>query len=116
MSVVAALRVKPTYDPSRAMSLDDHDFESMRGAIDLLEERGPSLGHPVVDTIRDSRHSNMKELRSIGGHLRALFAFEPRRRALIRLGGDKAGDWQGFYRRNIPIADDLYDRYLEDMT
>ena len=56
----------------------------------------------------------MKELRSFGGNLRALFAFDPERRAIVLVGGDKAGDWAGWYERNIPIADDLYDEYLRE--
>jgi len=47
------------------------------------------------------------------GHLRALFAFDPRRRAIILLGGDKSGDWTGWYERNVPRADALYDEYLD---
>lgn len=65
-----------------------------------------------MDSIKGSRHSNMKELRSFGGHLRALFAFDPKRQAIVLLGGDKTGDWTGWYERNIPLADDLYDDYL----
>lgn len=57
----------------------------------------------------------MKELRSVGGHLRALFCFDPRRTAIVLLGGDKTNDWTGWYRRNIPIADARYDTYLEEL-
>jgi hypothetical protein len=57
----------------------------------------------------------MKELRSVGGHLRALFAFDPRQRAVILLGGDKNGDWKGWYMRNIPVADKLYERHLRSI-
>ena len=93
-------------------TLSDSEWNAIMGAIDLLEQRGPSLGRPAVDSIEGSRHSNMKELRSFGGHLRALFAFDPKRQALVILGGDKEGDWTGWYARNIPIADNLYDDYL----
>jgi hypothetical protein len=65
-----------------------------------------------VDSIKGSRHHNMKELRSIGGNLRALLAFDPNRRAVVLLGGDKTGDWKGWYERNVPLADKLYDRHL----
>ncbi|MFT4035565.1 MAG: type II toxin-antitoxin system RelE/ParE family toxin [Patulibacter sp.] len=92
--------------------LGDKDFKAIMGAVDVLEREGPALGRPIVDTIKGSRHANMKELRSVGGHLRALFAFDPRRQALVLLGGDKTDDWQGWYERNIPIADDLFDDYL----
>lgn len=88
----------------------------MAGALDLLEQRGPALGRPAVDTLKGSRHSNMKELRSFGGHLRAMFAFDPRREAIVLLGGDKRDDWNEWYERNIPIADDLYDRHMESLA
>jgi hypothetical protein len=68
-----------------------------------------------VDTIKGSRHHNMKELRSVGGHLRALFCFDPLRRAIVLLGGDKRNDWTGWYERNIPTADALYDEYLDHL-
>ncbi len=96
-------------------SLDDDDYASMAGVLDLLEQLGPSLGRPAADVISSSRHHNMKELRSSGQHLRALFCFDPRRTAIVLLGGDKSGNWTGWYERNIPIADDLYDEYLAEL-
>lgn len=80
------------------MGLDDEDYEAIMAAIELLEERGPTLGRPAVDRIKGSRHHNMKELRSFGGFLRALFAFDAKRRAIVLLGGNKAGDWTGWYK------------------
>lgn len=80
----------------------------------MLEEHGPGLGRPLVDTIEGSRHHHMKGLRA--DTLRALFAFDPNRRAIILIGGDKRGDWTGRYEPNIPIADDLYDAYLREET
>ncbi len=94
------------------LGLDRRDRRRVAEAVDALVERGPSLGRPIVDRVKGSRHTNMKELRSVGGHLRALFAFDPRRTAIVLLGGDKAGDWTGWYERNVPLADDLYDAYL----
>lgn len=94
------------------MALGDRDANRIAASFDELERRGPALGRPFVDSVKGSRHHNMKELRSIGGHLRALFAFDPRRRAVVLLGGDKSGDWQGWYRRTIPLADKIYDRHL----
>lgn len=96
------------------LGLDDGDYEAMMAAIDLLEQHGPALGRPAVDRISGSRHHNMKELRSFGGFLRALFAFDPKRRAIVLLGGDKTDDWAGWYERNIPIADDRYDQHLDE--
>jgi hypothetical protein len=97
------------------LSLEQRDKERIAGPIDQLALHGPNLGRPDVETIKTSRHHNMKELRSRGGHLRALFLFDPRRHAIILLGGDKAGDWTGWYERNVPIADDLYDAYLDEL-
>ena len=91
------------------------DADRIGAAIEELRARGPRLGRPHGDSIRGSRHHNMKELRSIGGHLRALFAFDPRRRAVLLLGGDKTNDWNGWYARNIPVADKLYDRHLRSI-
>jgi hypothetical protein len=74
------------------LGLDDDDYTAMLAAIELLEADGPSLGRPAVDRIEGSRHHNMKELRSFRGYLPALFAFDPKRRAIVLLGGDKQGD------------------------
>ncbi|MCO5310254.1 MAG: type II toxin-antitoxin system RelE/ParE family toxin [Austwickia sp.] len=63
----------------------------------MLQERGPALGRPLVDTVTASRHRNMKELRpgsSGRSELRILFAFDPKRQAILLVAGDKAGDWQ----------------------
>jgi len=92
--------------------LSQDEFASIMAAVDLLEAHGPALGRPAVDHVKSSRHANMKELRSFGGHLRALFAFDPLRRAIVLLGGDKADDWDDWYERNVPLADDLFDDYL----
>ena len=85
-------------------------------SIDLLIEYGPSLGRPHVDTIRQSNYSNMKELRTqiAGRPLRTFLAFDPRRSAILLIGGDKTGD-DRFYERMVPIADRLYATYLEEL-
>lgn len=58
----------------------------------------------------------MKELRAAkGGALRVLFSFDPRRQAILLLGGDKAGEWNDWYERAVPLADDLYDEYLREL-
>jgi hypothetical protein len=95
------------------MALKDNDYDAIMARVELLEERGPGLGRPVVDSITDSRHPNMKELRA--GSMRALFAFDPHRRAIVLVGGDKRDDWTGWYERNIPLADHLLDAHLASM-
>jgi hypothetical protein len=90
--------------------------EAIDDRVMLLAEHGPALKRPVVGDIKSSRHPNMKELRaSKGGALRVLFAFDPRRHAILLLGGDKSGEWESWYRTAIPEADDLYDTHLEEL-
>lgn len=96
-------------------SLDRNSWKQVIAAIELLAERGPQLGRPLVDTVAASRHTNMKELRpgSAGrSELRILFAFDVERRAILLVAGDKAGNWSRWYRVNIPVADRLLDQHL----
>jgi hypothetical protein len=96
-------------------SLSEKDATRIGAAIRQLERDGPSLSGSVVKLIRGSRHHNMKELRSIGGHLRVLFVFDPRQRAILLVGGDKKGDWKGWYERHIQRADKIYDKHLRSL-
>jgi hypothetical protein len=86
-------------------------------AVAALREEGPALGRPLVDRIQGSKIHHLKELRpgSAGrSEIRVLFAFDPTRSALLLLGGDKAGNWQRWYRENIPIAEQLYLEYTQE--
>lgn len=99
-------------------SLDGDSLEQVVAAIELLQDRGPHLGRPLVDTVVASRHKNMKELRpgsSGRTELRVLFAFDPERSAILLVAGDKAGSWKRWYRQNVPIADDLFDDHLRTL-
>jgi hypothetical protein len=89
----------------------------MEHAVGLLENTGPMLGRPYADTVRSSRHPNMKELRvqAAGDPLRIFFAFDPRRMAILLIGGDKTGD-DRFYERMVPLADRLYDEHLAELA
>jgi hypothetical protein len=90
--------------------------ESLTDRVELLSERGPDLGRPVVDRVHISRYHNMKELRAArDGALRVLFMFDPRRQVILLLGGDKRGMWNDWYRWAVPAADDLYDVYLDEL-
>ncbi|WP_136089647.1 type II toxin-antitoxin system RelE/ParE family toxin [Auritidibacter ignavus] len=96
-------------------SLDDGSREQVVAAIELLEDQGPQLGRPIVDSVAGSRHKNMKELRpgsSGRSELRVLFAFDPERAAIMLIAGDKTGDWKRWYKKHIPLADDLFDEHL----
>ena len=85
--------------------------------IGLLEEHGPQLGRPYADTLTGSRLSNLKELRvqHRSEPYRILYAFDPKRQALLLLGGNKAGD-DRWYRRMIPLAEAIYQRHLETLA
>lgn len=94
--------------------LDEDEQDSVAVSVNLLRDWGPNLSRPHADTVSGSRHPNMKELRTQhrGQPLRTFFAFDPRRCAILLIGGDKTGD-KRFYDRMIPLADRLYDEHLE---
>ena len=97
------------------LELSNKDYENVIATIDALKIDGPNLGRPFVDHIKDSKYKNMKELRPPGRHFRLLFAFDPTRRAIILVAGDKRKDWLGWYKRSIPIADKRFDKHLNDL-
>ncbi len=83
-----------------------------------LREYGPALGRPEVDTLKDSKHANMKELRfkADGGVWRVAFAFDPERDAVLLVAGDKSGGSEKtFYRRLIDKADRRYKEHLDSL-
>lgn len=94
-------------------SLSESGQESIDVSVRLLEERGPNLGFPHTSGISGSRHSHMRELRvqHEGRPYRVLYAFDPRRHAILLLGGDKTGD-NRWYEKNVPMADKLYDVHV----
>ena len=84
-------------------------------AVEALAAGGPGLGRPLVDTLTGSRLPNLKELRPRGGFLRCLFVFDPRRTAILLLGGDKRDRWADWHRDAIPEAERLYEVYLAEL-
>jgi hypothetical protein len=97
-------------------SLSDKEQNDTVAVINLLAERGANLPFPYSSGIVGSKHSQMRELRvqSGGRPIRLFYAFDPRRTAILLVGGDKTGD-NRFYETYIPIADRLYDVYLEEL-
>ncbi len=97
-----------------ALGLSLADYELLIAALAQVTRLGPALGRPLVDTVKGSRHSKMKELRpgSRGrSEIRVLFAFDSRRSAVLLVAGDKQGAWNSWYRRSIPIADRRLDEH-----
>lgn len=101
----------------------DPEFDALPGAVQdemlahakLLEQFGPQLGRPRVDNLKSSRHTNMKELRfdAADGVWRVAFAFDPKRKAILLVCGDKSGGSERrFYRQLIAKADARFDRHL----
>ena len=97
-----------TLPESEQVSIDAH--------IRKLEQRGPNLPFPYSSGLHGSRHAHMRELRvqSGGQPLRIFYAFDPRRMAILLIGGEKTGD-KRFYDRMIQIADTLYDVHLSEL-
>lgn len=103
---------------SWAEGLEQADAEALLAAVRVLRDQGPTLGRPLVDTLKGSRHPNMKELRpgSTGRtEIRVLFAFDKERQAILLVGGDKSDDWSGWYEVNIPIAEKRYDEHQAEI-
>lgn len=91
--------------------------DEMLVSIGFLKFAGPQLGRPRVDTLKGSKHANMKELRfkAADGVWRVAFAFDPQRQAVLLVAGDKSGTSEKrFYRQLIAIADARFDEYLAD--
>jgi hypothetical protein len=84
----------------------------------LLEQFGPQLRRPHCDTLKGSKHPNMKELRFtlLDGEWRVAFAFDPRRHAILLVGGSKSGTPEKrFYRELIRVADARFDKHLKGL-
>jgi hypothetical protein len=90
--------------------------DELYGCVSLPEEFGPQLGRPRVDTIKGSKIPNLTELRLQfkGKPWRVLFAFDPKRNAILLLGGNKTGQPR-WYKENIPIAEKRFREYLDSL-
>lgn len=97
--------------------LDEDEQDSIDPIVGLLEARGPSLGFPHSSDVTTSKHGNMRELQiqHQGDPYRIFYAFDPRRAAMLLIGGNKAGD-DRFYERFVPQADRIYDQHLEELA
>ncbi len=75
-------------------TMTEDEQDSLTVSVKLLQAIGPSLARPYADTVKQSRHNNMRELRTQvhGQPLRTFYAFDPRRKAILLIGGSKVGD------------------------
>lgn len=97
-------------------TLEEDEQISVAASVRLLEAQGPQLGYPHSSGINGSRHGHMRELRTQhdGRPFRTLYAFDPRRSAILLIGGDKTGDGR-WYEVNVRLADRLYDEHLAQL-
>ncbi|MFW2103493.1 type II toxin-antitoxin system RelE/ParE family toxin [Acinetobacter guillouiae] len=95
---------------------DDSTQEKVLAAMVVLQQLGPSLGRPLVDTVNDSKFTNMKELRvqHRGKPLRAFFIFDPLRQAIVLCIGNKGGK-KRFYKEMLDIAEQQYELHLSTL-
>jgi hypothetical protein len=96
--------------------LNAAEQKSVDFSVSLLQEVGPALRMPHSSGIEMSRHAHMRELRiqHEGRPYRVLYAFDPRRAAMLLIGGDKTGK-NRWYEEYVPIADAIYDRHLREL-
>ena len=99
------------------LDLTEKEQNKIAALVEVLEEQGTKLGFPYSSNVIGSRHGQMRELRiqHKGKPYRVLYAFDPRRAAILLIGGNKGGDKQ-WYKTNVPIADSLYDKHLEELS
>jgi len=97
-------------------TLNENEQDAVDRSVALLEDQGPSLKFPYSSDVRQSRHNKMRELRSqCQGHpIRTFYAFDPRRTAILLIGGVKTGN-DDFYNEMVPKADKIYDQYLKEI-
>ncbi len=93
-------------------TLSEDEQEDIAAIVGLLEEKGTQLPFPFSTGVERSKHSHMRELRvqSKSNPLRILYAFDPRRTAILPIGGNKR-----WYKIYIPIADKLYADHLAEL-
>ena len=96
---------------------DNATQEKVLAGLLALAQGGPSVGRPLVDTIKGSSITNLKELRvqHQGEPLRAFFAFDPLRQAIVLCAGNKGGNEKRFYKEMLPIAEAEYARHLAEL-
>jgi len=97
-------------------TLDEDEQMEVAASVGLLEEKGPTLPFPHSSGINGSKFGEMRELRIQykGDPYRVLYAFDPRRTAILLIGGNKTGD-DRWYDKFVPIADKLYQVHLAEI-
>jgi len=97
-------------------SLSEDQQDDVAYSVSLLAELGPTLEFPHSSKVATSRHTGMRELRTQSGGrpLRTLYIFDPSRTAILLIGGDKTGN-DRWYEQFVPVADRIYEQYLDEL-
>ena len=95
--------------------LTNEEQDAVVAATMRLQADGPALRRPLSGQIKTSKFPNMKELLPPVGNVRILYIFDPARRAVFLLGGDKTDNWRRWYEKNVSVADAIYERHLAAM-
>lgn len=98
-------------------TLDEAEQIEITARVELIEEKGPQLPSPYSSDIESSEFGEMRELRiqHKGDPYRIFYAFDPRRMAILLIGGKKTGE-ERFYEKYVPEADKLYREHLEEIS
>lgn len=94
--------------------LSEEQYRDTIVALKYLAEVGPSGGRPYIDRVHHSKYHNLKELRprKSAKNIRILFIFDPLQQAILLVAGDKTGNWDKWYKQNVPTAEALYEQHL----
>lgn len=97
--------------------LTEQEQDDITAIVELLQEKGVHLPFPHSSGIEESKFSHMRELRvqSHGDPIRVFYAFDPRRVAILLIGGNKTGNEKQFYKKYVSLADKLYEEHLENL-
>jgi hypothetical protein len=93
-------------------TLDEKQEEALVERLTMLRNDGPQARRPYFGTLRGGDNKNLKEIIVTKRELRVIFIFDPKQNAVLLLGGDKSGDYEGWYDEYIPVAEELYRTYL----
>ncbi|WP_336794117.1 type II toxin-antitoxin system RelE/ParE family toxin [Gordonia malaquae] len=94
---------------------DDDAYATIAAAIEMLADKGPSLGRPFVDLVKGGKYKNLKELRPRGSNIRILFIFDPTQTAVLLVAGDKHGQWNNWYKGAMKEAERKYGSWLDEL-
>ncbi|MBF0807744.1 diaminopimelate decarboxylase [Rothia nasimurium] len=109
--------IDATYITQWISQLPEDQRRDTLTALNFLAVEGPYGGRPYIDRIHSSKYHNLKELRprKAAKNIRILFIFDPIQQAILLVAGDKTGNWEKWYKQNIPLAEERYEQHLKNL-